>query len=445
MITTINEFRKIFENYSSEDIIDHITNISDRSDVPDYYFELLRKAQPQFVRKELNIQDILQMDPKVAEYVNNGEDRYEDDENYPDYEELYYPIVVWNNQVIDGYNRLMMLYKSGEKTVSAYVSTNSTNESYYHGTPDSLIGTGGIHVGTLKAATQALEARIGVPAEGTWDGTREYGKTLLAGQKRLKELEKERGYFLVTGYNCGALEDNYYPTQRETRATYSDRTPIPFTAKPKIYKVDIVGKMTNWEGKPHGDQKANLMMIRQLRKGNARSGYYYINDGEDSGSISAVVPDASFLKIYETKDNIDNEDRLEWEMLPNFLYHVSPIENKDSILKKGIILKEGGTSHLYRTYTPRIYLACSLISAYDIQLNFNSHNSKTYLIYKIDKNKLDHTANIYEDSKFAHGVHIDKNIPKQAIVEVINPDNLHFNEEDLDNLYTTTWFDSDFE
>jgi hypothetical protein len=31
--------------------------------------------------------------------------------------------------------------------------------------------------------------------------------------------------------------------------------------------------------------------------GNAKSGYYYINDGEDYGSISAVVPDKTFLKI----------------------------------------------------------------------------------------------------------------------------------------------------
>ena len=132
MITSINEFRKIFENqYSHEDIIQHITNISDRpgTDVPDYYFELLRKAKPNFERKELNIQDILQMDPSVAEYVNSGEDRYEDEDEYPDRDELYFPIVIWNNEVIDGYNRLSTLYKQGEKTVTAYVSINATNES----------------------------------------------------------------------------------------------------------------------------------------------------------------------------------------------------------------------------------------------------------------------------------------------------------------------------
>ena len=38
------------------------------------------------------------------------------------------------------------------------------------------------------------------------------------------------------------------------------------------------------------------MMHGQLKKGNARRGYFYQNDGEDAGSISAVVPSWSHLK-----------------------------------------------------------------------------------------------------------------------------------------------------
>ena len=45
------------------------------------------------------------------------------------------------------------------------------------------------------------------------------------------------------------------------------------------------------------DDKANIIMIRQLSRGNAKNGYYYENEAEDEGSISAVVPNASFLKI----------------------------------------------------------------------------------------------------------------------------------------------------
>lgn len=174
-------------------------------------------------------------------------------------------------------------------------------ETFYHGSTDkNLAGKKGIHIGTYKACKQALEARIGVPAEGEWDGTREYGKTLLAGKKTLQEREKQK-IWCMTGFNCGndLPEEDYYPTDRKYKATYSDGTPIPENCKPIIFPVRIIGKMTNSQRNPHSDIKANTMMLRNLKAGNAKSGYFYINDGEDVGSISAVVPDKSFLQILE--------------------------------------------------------------------------------------------------------------------------------------------------
>jgi hypothetical protein len=176
----------------------------------------------------------------------------------------------------------------------------SYDNVYYHGTTHKgFFGKNGIHVGTKLAATQALEARIGVPAKGEWNGKRVYGETLLAGQKTLERLSEKRGYSLTTGYNCGSdiPEHDYYPTERTERATYSDRTEVPFECKPIIFPVRIIGNMSNGTWKPHNDARANGMMLRNLKMGNAKSGYYYINDGEDVGSISAVVPDGSFLQI----------------------------------------------------------------------------------------------------------------------------------------------------
>lgn len=178
----------------------------------------------------------------------------------------------------------------------------NTTKQFYHGSTDmNLDGKKGIHIGTKLAATQALQARIGVPAEGEWDGTREYGKTSLAGKKRLQEWDKNKtkGYYVSTGFNSGSnIPDNdYYPTERNDIAKYSDGTSISFDSKPIVFAVDIIGKMTNTQYDPRTDIMANSMMIRNLKKGNAKSGYYYINDGEDYGSISAVVPDKSFLRI----------------------------------------------------------------------------------------------------------------------------------------------------
>lgn len=143
-------------------------------------------------------------------------------------------------------------------------------------------------------------------------------------------------------------------------------------------------------------------------------------------------------------DNINesfNEDELTLSMLPNKLYHASPISNKEDILKNGIKLGTGGQTYLNRTYSPRIYLATSLIGAYDIQLNFNSHTDLDYIIFEIDTNKL--SGHFYEDSKYAHGIWTDKPISKDAIIRTIDPDTLKYTADQLDRLYNTTWFDYD--
>lgn len=194
--------------------------------------------------------------------------------------------------------KLFEAWNSPESDMKSDAIQEASKGIFYHGSTDeNLAGKKGIHVGTKKAATQALEARIGVPAEGEWDGIREYSKTLLAGKKSLSD--KPENKWKATGFNCGkdVPEEDYYPEQREEKATYSDNTEIPMDCKPIVFEVKVIGDMTNGPDTPHTDMKANALMSRALRMGNAKRGYYYINDGEDSGSISAVVPNKSFLKI----------------------------------------------------------------------------------------------------------------------------------------------------
>lgn len=178
----------------------------------------------------------------------------------------------------------------------------SSNEvpKFYHGSTDNkLEGKNGIHIGTYKAAKEALEARIGVPATGEWDGTKEYGKTLLAGKKTINRIETEEKRYVGTGFNCGKdmPEEDYYPVDRKEKAKYSDGTVIPENCKPIIFEVKIVGPMTNSMNTPHKDFVANGLMMRAIRKGNPKSGFFYKNVAEDVDSISAVVPNKSFLEI----------------------------------------------------------------------------------------------------------------------------------------------------
>ena len=174
------------------------------------------------------------------------------------------------------------------------------NNVYWHGSPSGNLkgGISGLHLGTKQAAIEALEARIGVRADGkNWDGTKEYGKTLLAGVKTLKKLRKSE-----TGFNCFVPNDDFYLTDLSNEdldkldVKYSDGNKIPFTVKPNLEAFKIIGHMSNTRWTPHQDFKANGYMKAQMRKGNPKSGYYYTNVSEDEGSISIVVPNGSFLK-----------------------------------------------------------------------------------------------------------------------------------------------------
>lgn len=151
-----------------------------------------------------------------------------------------------------------------------------------------------------------------------------------------------------------------------------------------------------------------------------------------------------FRKILESEDL--DRDLVPREILPNWLYHISAAKNKESILNNGIKRSTGGGTWFGRTYSNRVYLATSLIAAYDLQLNFTSHGlADSYIIFKVDESKIPNKADFYNDSLFVHGVYTEQDIPKEAIVDQIDPDSLSYAAEDLENLYTTTWMEADLE
>lgn len=166
---------------------------------------------------------------------------------------------------------------------------------YWHGGTDLNDlrgGSTGLHLGTKEAARQALNARIGVPATGEWDGTKEYGKTLLAGRKTLDRIVKEEGRFVRSGFNVDAPEEDYYPLPE---LKYQDGTELSYSSKPDIKPFKLNTEMTNSRQNPHPDFKANGYMKAQIKRGGGKRGFYYKNEGEDSGSISVVVPNGSHI------------------------------------------------------------------------------------------------------------------------------------------------------
>jgi hypothetical protein len=160
--------------------------------------------------------------------------------------------------------------------------------AFWHGTPSGDLSGGitGLHVGTKQAAMVALEARIGIPADGKgWNGDKEYGKTLLAGRDRIEA--NEFGKYRLSGYNVDAPNEDYYPTKMPT---VGKDTPVNPKWKPWIRPVLIVGEMTNTQRSPISDAAAN-------RKIQRKRGAFYTNEGEDVGSVSAVLPNGDSVRV----------------------------------------------------------------------------------------------------------------------------------------------------
>jgi len=117
-----------------------------------------------------------------------------------------------------------------------------------------------------------------------------------------------------------------------------------------------------------------------------------------------------------------------------YIYHTTPLRNMNKIKKEGFIPKSGIAINS-KSFTNRLYFATSLISAYDISVNFSSYkDDDEYVIFKVDSKCLDE----YEiDPLFVHGIYVDYPINEKYIVDVINANDLFnkYDEEDIENLY----------
>jgi hypothetical protein len=127
MINLRRKIRQIISEslraYSGKEMASYITDITpEESDVPDYFINQLIKTEDRFFLRNLSIGQILSKDDDVKEYVMSDEERYGDEEI--DYRDLDLPIVIFNDEVFDGYNRLKVKFDSGEEYIMAYTNKN---------------------------------------------------------------------------------------------------------------------------------------------------------------------------------------------------------------------------------------------------------------------------------------------------------------------------------
>jgi hypothetical protein len=118
-----------------------------------------------------------------------------------------------------------------------------------------------------------------------------------------------------------------------------------------------------------------------------------------------------------------------------YLYHITPKSNVSQIKKNGFIPKDGVAINS-KPFKNRLYFATSLISAYDLSINFGSYkDNEEYVIFKVKSNCVDNGYE--EDSLFAHGIYVNYPISNDCIISVINASDLFnkFNDDDIENLY----------
>jgi len=128
----LKTYKQLFENkeiiYDGDFVANYVIDISDenKQGIPDFYIDEYIKPS-NFKLTKLKISDLSKKDPDFNEYLQTNEDRYEgmEDDYYPDKNNLYNPVVVFNDVVLDGYNRMLMLNKQNINVVDAYVNVDN--------------------------------------------------------------------------------------------------------------------------------------------------------------------------------------------------------------------------------------------------------------------------------------------------------------------------------
>lgn len=106
---------------SPAEIIEYIKEITEEGMEPDYFFTLISQETENFEKHVMFVEDVIDGDADLEEYVNGTDRRYDDDsEDVTTPESLYLPIVILRGKVLDGWNRVAVHSDMCIPTIEAY-------------------------------------------------------------------------------------------------------------------------------------------------------------------------------------------------------------------------------------------------------------------------------------------------------------------------------------
>lgn len=143
----------------------------------------------------------------------------------------------------------------------------------------------------------------------------------------------------------------------------------------------------------------------------------YITKSQNINGIN--IRCIAFDPIYQ--DKINDEVRDGW----NYLYHLTPSENIESILLNGII--PSSKNKLFH-YPNRVYLLKPTVThnevvnlAKRLASQYSKQNGQ-YALFQIDLNKTHNSVDFSYDPRYQNGVYTYQKIPKDAIIDYITID-----------------------
>jgi hypothetical protein len=126
IVITEEQYNNLISNddtncVSPKYVIRYIKEITpNKEDIPFHFLQMIRESNTRFCLKNVNIEELLNSDNDLREYVINSDSRYEDDEEV-DVNDMFQPIVVLNGECLDGYSRVKGHIDNGETHIEGYV------------------------------------------------------------------------------------------------------------------------------------------------------------------------------------------------------------------------------------------------------------------------------------------------------------------------------------
>jgi hypothetical protein len=125
IVITEEQYNNLISNdytncVSPKYVIRYVKEITpNKEDIPFHFLDMIRESNTRFCLKNVNIEELLNSDNDLREYVINSDSRYEDDE--VDVNDMFQPIVVLNGECLDGYSRVKGHIDNGETHIEGYV------------------------------------------------------------------------------------------------------------------------------------------------------------------------------------------------------------------------------------------------------------------------------------------------------------------------------------